>query len=116
MEQKDMQAVAEKQAGGRGRSERPNISVRIDAVKPFTKNTLQAFVDFTLTDIGIRINGASVHSKEGKRWIGMPAREYMVGEKRNWAPIIEFANDEVRWSINDALLAEYDSYIGGTRQ
>jgi DNA-binding cell septation regulator SpoVG len=89
--------------------------VRIDAVKPYSKNTLFAFCDFTLLDIGLSIKGATVHQKEGKRWIAMPARSYSDAEGTHWTPIIEFDTKEARSRINEAVLAAFDSYSkGGT--
>jgi DNA-binding cell septation regulator SpoVG len=89
------------------------LAVRIDAVKAYSKNTLVAFLDFTLLDIGLSIKGATVHEKEGSRWVGMPARSYSDAEGAHWAPIIEFASKEARYRINDAVLAAYDLHSAG---
>ncbi len=90
--------------------EQPAPAVRIDAVKPYVKNTLQAWIDFTLVDIGLAIHGATVHTKEGRRWIGMPSRSYTDSEGTHWTPIIEFATREARDRINDAVLKALDEF------
>ena len=86
------------------------ISVRIEEVKVYEKRTLKAFLDFTFTNIGVRINGAMIHEKDGKRWVGMPAREYSTNEGRAWSPVVDFSSKEARAAINSSVLAAYDRY------
>jgi DNA-binding cell septation regulator SpoVG len=86
------------------------IPVRIEEVKVYEKHTLKAFLDFTFTDIGVRINGAMIHEKDGKRWIGMPAREYQSNDGRAWSPVVDFSSKEARAAINNSVLAAYDRY------
>ena len=90
----------------------PPLNVRIESVKLYSKNTLIAFVDFTLLDVGLTIKGSTVHEKEGKRWIGMPAREYQTNEGKAWAPIVEFADKESRYVLNDSVLAAFEEFHG----
>jgi DNA-binding cell septation regulator SpoVG len=95
-------------------SKRPNpstsVAVRIDEVKIYEKRTLRAFINFTIADLGLRINGAMIHEKEGKRWVGMPAREYVSEGEKHWSPIVDFVSKESRDVMNDAVLAAYDRY------
>ena len=96
----------------------PAISVRIDSAKRYSKNTLVAFIDFTLIEAGLSIKGASIHEKEGSRWVSLPARSYSDVQGTHWAPIIEFANKEARYRINAAVLEAFDQYSaaeGGER-
>ena len=88
----------------------PAISVRIDSAKRYSKNTLVAFVDFTLIEAGLSIKGASIHEKEGSRWVSMPSRSYSDATGMHWAPIIEFASKEARSRINDAVLLAFDAH------
>src|SRR5579863_1605384 len=90
--------------------EQPALAVRIDAVNPYVKNTLLSFVDFTFTEIGLSFKGATVHAKEGRRWIGMPARSYSDADGTHWVDIIEFDSKEARRRINDAVLAAFDAF------
>src|SRR5580704_12907004 len=87
-----------------------SIAVRIEEVKVYEKRTLKAFLDFTFTDIGVRINGVMLHEKDGKRWVGMPAREYQSNEGRAWSPIVDFSSKEARAAISNSVLAAYDRY------
>ncbi len=97
---------------------RPAISVRIDSAKRYSKNTLIAFIDFTLLEAGLSIKGASIHEKEGSRWVSMPSRSYSDAAGTHWAPIIEFASKEARSRINDAVLMAFEEYASseGGRQ
>jgi DNA-binding cell septation regulator SpoVG len=92
------------------------LAVRIDAIKAYSKNTLVGFCDFTLPDVGLSIKGATIHEKEGSRWVSMPARSYSDSEGTHWAPIVEFASREAKYRINDAVLAAYDLHaVGGAK-
>ena len=86
------------------------IAVRIDEVKIYEKRTLRAFINFTVVALGLRINGAMIHQKDSKRWVGMPAREYLSEGEKHWSPIVDFVSKETRDAMSDAVLAAYDSY------
>jgi len=88
----------------------PAISVRIDSAKRYSKNTLIAFIDFTLIEAGLSIKGASIHEKEGSRWVSMPSRSYSDAAGTHWAPIVEFASKEARSRINEAVLTAFDQH------
>ena len=90
------------------------LDIRIDTVKTFSKNTLIAFVDFTILEVGLTIKGSTIHEKEGKRWVGMPAREYTTDEGRKWVPVIEFADKESRYALNDSVLVALEAFQAGT--
>lgn len=107
-----MQIVSERPAGNSNRSNpSQSIAVRIDAVKVYEKRTLRSFIDFTVLTLGMRVNGAMIHeSTDGKRWVGMPAREYLSEGAKHWSPIVDFVSKESRDAMNDAVLAAYDQY------
>lgn len=88
----------------------PAVSVRIDSAKRYSKNTLIAFIDFTLIETGLSIKGAFIHEKEGSRWLSMPSKSYSDTAGTHWAPIIEFASKEARARINDAVLTAFDAH------
>ena len=96
----------------------PAISVRIDSAKRYSKNTLIAFVDFTLIEAGLSIKGASLHEKEGSRCVSMPSRSYSHAQGTHWAHVVEFTSKESRSRINDAVLAAFEEYAAteGGRQ
>ncbi len=62
-----MQIVSERPAGNSNRSNPSEpIAVRIDEVKIYEKRTLRAFINFTVLALGLRVNGAMIHEKDGK--------------------------------------------------
>jgi hypothetical protein len=91
-------------------------TIRIDRVKLFSDNTLQAFVDFTIVDLGMKINGSAVHSKSGERWIKFPSRGYTTPEGQKWQPLIWFESLEVRNAFNNAVLQALDRFVAAQRE
>jgi hypothetical protein len=60
--------------------------------RAFEKNTLKGFADFELTRIGIIIRDCTWHEKNGKEWVGFPARSYETKDgTTSWSPLVEFA-------------------------
>lgn len=92
------------------RARKPLLEVRIDSVKPYTKNTLRAFVDFELTEIGLLVHGATLHEKDDARWISLPSREYSTAEGRAWAPLLECPDKYAKYRLQDSVLAAYDAF------
>lgn len=61
----------------------------IENFKPFEKNTLRGF--FSLNVSGMSIEGFTYHQKGGKRWVGLPAREYTNDDgESGWWPMVNF--------------------------
>jgi hypothetical protein len=68
--------------------------IRCIKFRPMSRNTLRGFADLELTDVGIVIRDCPIHSKEGKEWVGFPARSYQKQDGTTaWQPIVEFAAD-----------------------
>ena len=98
------------ETNNKDRAPKPLLSVRIETVKPYTKNTLRAFVDFELMDLALLVHGATVHEKDGKRWLSLPAREYATSDGRGWAPILEVTDKYKRYQLQDSVLGALDRY------
>lgn len=81
-----------------------------EAVKAHSNNTLRAFVDFTLLDIGLEIKGCAIHERENRRWLSLPSREYVKNGERTWIPVVEFSSREARDRITNAVLAAFDEF------
>ena len=94
------------------RRDNPPIRVRIDAFKEHRRNTLIGFVDITLVDLGMSIRGCSIHTKDHKRWCGLPAREFTSDAGKKWVPIIDFESQDDRWALYNGVLSAYDEYVG----
>lgn len=72
--------------------------------KEFKKNTLLGFFDLRILPIDLCIRGCTYHEKEGKRWVGFPARPYKdKAGKETWANIVEFPDKQVHWAVQDIL-------------
>jgi hypothetical protein len=66
--------------------------IRCIRFRPHVKNTLRGFVDLELTRVGLVLRDCTRHEKNGKEWIGFPARSYTDKDgNTQWSPLIEFA-------------------------
>jgi hypothetical protein len=66
--------------------------IRCIRFRAFEKNTLKGFADLELTRVGIIIRDCTLHDKNGKQWVGFPARQYQDKEgNTQWSPLVEFA-------------------------
>ena len=87
------------------------MKVEITSFREYRKNTLQGFVNLTITPPGIEIRDATLHDKSGKRWIGLPAREY---EDKNgqqaWAKIVAFPEDQDHRDFQAAALTAMEAF------
>jgi len=66
--------------------------IRCIKFKPYVKNTLKGFADLELTRVGITIKDCTLHEKNGREWVGFPARAYKDKDGHSqWSPVVEFA-------------------------
>src|SRR5262245_16301155 len=66
--------------------------IRCVKFRAYQKNTLRGFVDLELVRTGLVLHDCTWHEKDGKEWVGFPARSYTDknGEAK-WQPIVDFA-------------------------
>ena len=83
---------------------------KVREFKRYSKNTLVAFLVLEMPS-GLIIHGCSLHQKNDSRWVGMPAKEYLNGGEKTFAPIIEFADKETRQAFQELALAAIDEYL-----
>jgi hypothetical protein len=69
------------------------MNFKIVDTKQMDKNTLKG--TFALMAGPLKISDFTYHEKDGKSWIGFPAKEYFdkEGEKKYW-PIIRIEDDD----------------------
>jgi hypothetical protein len=80
------------------------MAVTIHNAKAVTKNTLRGFFDVELPS-GLKINGCTLHAKDGKSWVGLPAREWQKPDgSKSWTPMVEINDREARDKFNAAVL------------
>ena len=72
------------------------MAIEVERFKPYEKNTLRGFVDLKMTNIGLTLFECSFHEKNGKNWIGYPARQYDTDDGKKWSPVISFEDEAHR--------------------
>jgi hypothetical protein len=73
--------------------------------KKLQKNTLQGVFDLELPFSGMILRGCCFHEKEGKRWIGWPAKPYEKQDgKKSWANIVDFVDNKSKYLLQDEVL------------
>lgn len=83
--------------------------------RPFEKNTLKGFVSILLPS-GMRINDVTLHERDGKRWIGMPAQRYTALDgSTKFSPIVEFESDKARFRFQSLALKALDRLLEGSK-
>jgi hypothetical protein len=66
--------------------------IKCTKFRRYEKNTLLGFADLELVRTGIIIRDCTWHQKNGKEWVGFPARSYQDKDgKTQWSPLVEFA-------------------------
>lgn len=89
--------------------------IEIIAFRKLVKNTLQGFVTVRMTKIGIEIRDITVHEKNGKRWLGMPAKPQIdktgspikdSNGKSKYVFIIDFYEKSFKEKFQEAVLNE----------
>jgi hypothetical protein len=87
------------------------MSVEIVKFREHKKNTLQGFLTILLQPSGIEIRDLTVHEKNGKRWIGMPAKPYLddSGDTK-YSLIVYFPDRDRSDQFQKAVLAALDKF------
>lgn len=90
--------------------------------RPVHRNTLQGFVTLKLSPSGIALRECSLHEKDGKRWIGLPAKPQIDSEGRHrkdpttgkglYTAIVEITGKDERERFQEASLAALDCLLG----
>jgi hypothetical protein len=81
------------------------LSIVVEGFKPLRSNTLCGFITITIPEMHLRISDLTAHEKNGKRWIGLPAKPQIdrSGNVRRdergkvaYSPVLEFVDRETR--------------------
>lgn len=87
------------------------MAIEIISFRAHSKNTLEGFATVRMTQIGLEIRDITVHSKDGKRWLGLPAKPYKKPDGSDgWSYIIDFYDRETADKFRDATLKALDAY------
>jgi hypothetical protein len=66
---------------------------------------LRGFFDLEFADTGLILRGCSIHSRDGKSWLGWPARPYTNEDgSQSWANIVDFRDNKDKYLLQDEVL------------
>jgi hypothetical protein len=89
------------------------VGFKVSNWKPYTKNTLQAFLSLTLPS-GLTLHGCSYHRKNDARWIGVPSQKFTKADGSViYSPIVEFVADDAYRRFQKQAIAAVDKHLGG---
>jgi hypothetical protein len=87
------------------------MSVEIVKFREYRKNTLLGFLTVLLKPSGLEIRDLTVHEKNGRRWIGMPAKPYLDDSGDTKYSLIVYFPDRDRSDLfQKAVLAAFDEH------
>jgi hypothetical protein len=76
--------------------------------RAFEKNTLPS---------GMVLCGCTLHEKEGKRWIGLPAKPYTKDDgSQSWAKIVDFIDRDKAKRFQELVLPAAVAALEQTRE
>jgi hypothetical protein len=91
-------------------AETATSAFRVRSWSPFSKNTLIGFLSLEMPS-GLVINDVCLHSKNGSKWVSLPARQYELNGEKRWTPYVEFNDRECRESFQQLAIAAVDAYL-----
>lgn len=64
----------------------------IECIKftPFKKGNIEGFADLFIGKWGVVVHGCPLFSREGKRWVSFPGKEYQKGGETHYSPVLTF--------------------------
>jgi hypothetical protein len=78
--------------------------------RPFLKNTLIGFAEFTLPS-GLVVKDCTVHQKGDRRWVSFPGRPYERDGKTEYVSFLTFNTKERSAEFQSAALEALDTYL-----
>ena len=88
------------------------MGIEIVKFRKYEKNTLQGFLTILMTEVGLEVRDATLHQKEGKRWIGLPAKPYQKEDGSTaYAYVIKFVDKGRYQQFQNAVLKALDGYL-----
>jgi hypothetical protein len=100
-------------AGNSNSHNTPELTIEILTFKKFIKGALCGWVDLTLPAIGLTLHSLGLFEKDGRRWLGLPQREYEAGGERKFAAVAEFIDRAANERFQRAALTALDAFRRG---
>lgn len=92
------------------------MPIEIVDFRKYTKQTLRGFLTVRLTNIALEIRECTLHEKNGKRWVGLPAKPYQDEDgTQKWSYIIKFYEKVLYNRFQSEVLKALDGYLNGAR-
>lgn len=84
--------------------------MKILTFKKFEKNTLRGFLQVE-TPSGMVIKNITWHQKNGKEWLGLPAREYTKEDgSKGYSNVVDFTTKDLYWDFVNSTLDALKEY------
>ena len=100
-------------ANARSTTYAPRVGFEVSNWKPHLKNTLQAFLSFSLPS-GMTLHGCSYHSKNDSRWIGVLSQKFTKADGSvGYTPVVEFTSDDAHRRFQEQAIAAVDRHLYG---
>lgn len=78
--------------------------ITVSNARKLSKGALIGFFDVTLPS-GMKLNGCTLLEKDGRRWIGLPSKEWVKQDgSKSYVPVVEIPDREARDKFNAAVL------------
>ncbi|MGB7976298.1 MAG: hypothetical protein WCF81_18570 [Roseiarcus sp.] len=78
--------------------------ITIANARKINRGALIGFFDVALPS-GMKLNGCTLLEKDGRRWIGLPSKEWVKPDgSKSYVPIVEIPDREARDKFNAAVL------------
>ena len=88
------------------------MAIEIIKFRSYQKNTLRGFLTIRLTNIGLEIRDMTVHEKNGKRWVALPAKPYeKESGGQGWSYIVTFYDKARGEQFQKACIKAFDTYL-----
>ena len=89
------------------------MSVECVSYRPFKKGCLEGFADLWVPKMGLEFYGCTVHSKDGKRWLNLPSKEYEDKDsgERKFRHVVRFRNSAHYTQFGIHALESIDRWI-----
>lgn len=90
------------------------LSVTVEGFTPRRSNTLFGFVTIAIPELHLRICDLAAHEKNGKKWIGLPAKPQVGRDgvvrkdergKTLFVPVMEFTDRATRDAFSARVVA-----------
>jgi hypothetical protein len=88
------------------------MAITVTNAKKVSKNSLRGFFDVELPS-GMKLNGCTLLEKDGKRWVGLPSKEWTKPDgSKSWVPIVEIPDRADRDRFTALVLPEAEKAFG----